>query len=548
MRLGLLQLNPIIGDIDGNTRRLIDGANGCKADLLITPELVISGYPPRDILLCSGFVEACEAAVETIAKTVSKTILVGHPRIEQATGRFRNSISVIEHGEIVAVIDKHLLPGYDIFDEDRYFEQGTISGVVDLNFGRIGIAICEDFWRGFDANAAPTYDENPIATLVAEHCKLIISPSASPFVAKKRKLHLEHAKNVATENNCSVVMVNQVGGNDDLVFDGGSFVMSPKGLIHESPLFEESTDVVDLENATLLSMPEKNIDEARFQALVLGVRDYCIKTGHKNVLLGLSGGIDSALVATIAVAALGADAVTGVLMPSRYSSLGSVEDAETLAQNLGIKTKTLPIEHMHRAFERIHADANTHIESLTEENAQARIRGMLLMSLANQNNALLLATGNKSELAVGYTTLYGDMCGALSVIGDLYKTEVREMSRWINQSNQFNVSPIPENSITKPPSAELRPDQLDEDSLPSYEELDAILQPHIDGDQGADDIEESTSLSRDLIDSVLAMVDRSQFKRDQASVILKIAPRTFGRGRPMPIVMKRAWSNARQLS
>jgi NAD+ synthase (glutamine-hydrolysing) len=234
-------------------------------------------------------------------------------------------------------------------------------------------------------------------------------------------------------------------------------------------------------------------------------------------------------------------------MPSRYSSLGSIEDAETLAVTLGIQTKTLPIEHMHAAFERVHSDACNTITGLADENAQARIRGLLLMSMANQNNALLLATGNKSELAVGYSTLYGDMCGAVSVIGDLYKTEVWEMSRWINQSNQFDVSPIPENSITKPPSAELRPGQLDEDSLPSYEELDAILLPHIDGDLGVDEIESSTTFSRDMITSVIAMVDRSQFKRDQASLILKIAPRTFGRGRPMPIVMKRAWSSSRQL-
>ncbi len=545
MRVGILQLNPTIGDIDGNTQRLIDAARTCEADLLVSPELFISGYPPRDHLFCSGFVEACEDAVKRIANSVQATLLVGHPRLEETTGRFRNSISVIESGEIIAVVDKHLLPGYDIFDEDRYFEQGTNSGVVDLQCGRIGIAICEDFWRGFDADAAPKYDENPIATLAEANCEVIISPSASPFVAKKRKRHLEHAMQIAKDHDCKVVVVNQVGGNDDLIFDGGSFVCTPEGITHESQLFE---DAVEVETNAHRPLPEKNIDEARFQALVLGVRDYCYKTGHKKVLLGLSGGIDSALVATIAVAALGKDAVTGVLMPSRYSSLGSIEDAEALAANLEIKAITLPIEHMHAAFERIHGDANSNIEGLAEENAQARIRGMLLMSLANQKNALLLATSNKSELAVGYSTLYGDMCGAVSVIGDLYKTEVWEMSRWINNANIFAVAPIPANSITKPPSAELRPDQLDEDSLPPYEELDAILIPHIDGDLGADEIENTLCIPRAQIDMILGMVDRSQFKRDQASVILKIAPRTFGRGRPMPIVMKRAWSSARQPS
>ncbi|MDP7008963.1 MAG: NAD+ synthase [Phycisphaerales bacterium] len=547
MHVGLLQLNPTVGDVRGNTAQLIDAAMRTDADLLVTPELVISGYPPRDILFCSGFVEACESAVEEIATAISKTVLIGHPRRDQTSNRLRNSVSVIENNEIVAVVDKHLLPGYDVFDEDRYFEAGKEQSIVTLSFGKIGIAICEDFWRGFDVDAAPEYSENPTATFGKEGCKLIVSPSASPFVAKKRKLHLEHAHAVARENDCCVLMVNQVGGNDDLIFDGGSFVMGSEGLIEEAPLFETATITVDIENSTTHSMPTKDVHEARFQALELGVHDYCKKTGHSTVLLGLSGGIDSALVATIAAKALGSSNVTGVLMPSRYSSLGSIEDAEALAENLCIKTLTLPIEHMHRAFERTHEDSSLQIEGLAAENAQARIRGVLLMSLANEQNALLLATGNKSELAVGYSTLYGDMCGAVSVIGDLYKTEVWEMARWVNQSSCFDHPPIPENSITKPPSAELRPDQLDEDSLPPYEELDAILKPHIDGDLGLEDIDKTTPFTTELIRQVLALVDRSQFKRDQASVILKVAPRTFGRGRPMPIVMKRSWERARQL-
>ena len=553
MRVGLLQLNPTIGDVDGNVSLLLDAASSCDADLLLSPELVICGYPPRDLLFCSGFVEACEAAVEHIATVVSSTILVGHPRKDATTGRFRNSVSVIENGEIVAVVDKQLLPGYDIFDEDRYFEPGAQSGVVDLALGRIGVAICEDFWQGFDVEVAPAYDDNPIDSLVEAGCKLIVSPCASPFVARKRRLHLDHALHFANEHDCMVAMVNQVGGNDDLVFDGGSFVMAPSGLVEKAPLFEEATLVVDTDQPPHKALPEKNVDEARFEALVLGVRDYCKKTNHKSLLIGLSGGIDSSLVATIATASLGASAVTGVLMPSRYSSLGSIEDAEALASNLGIRTITLPIEHMHASFEQIHADARSRIDGVASENVQARIRGLVLMSLANQHNSLLLATGNKSEIAVGYSTLYGDMCGAVSVIGDLYKTEVWAMSKWINTpaghaKAGFQIAPIPENAINKPPSAELRPNQLDEDSLPPYEELDAILRPHIDGELGADDIEETTSIPRSSIDAVLSMVDRSQFKRDQTPVILKVAPRTFGRGRPMPIVMKRAWSNQRQPS
>ena len=550
MRIGMLQLNPVVGDITGNTDRLIDAFSSLDSDMIVTPELSICGYPPRDLLHVSGFVHACEQAVHRIAQACHNgVVIVGHPRIDATTGRVRNSISALHHGEVIATGDKQLLPSYDVFDEKRYFEAGDTCCMIEVEGIKIGIAVCEDFWRGFDAEAAPTYDINPVAELIDGGCTIIVSPSASPFVTQKRERHLQYTMELAAEHNVTVVMCNQVGGNDDLVFDGGSFIATPNGLVGELPLFETGAAAFDLSSPAVSAAPLPTEDEERFNALRLGVRDYFNKTNHTQAVVGLSGGIDSALTATIAVAALGADAVTGVLMPSRYSSLGSIEDAEQLAANLGIATTTLPIEHMHTAFERIIEEARLTADGLASENAQARLRGLLLMALANQQGALLLATGNKSELAVGYSTLYGDMAGAVSVIGDIYKTDVWSMSTWINENATacgFATPPIPDASITKAPSAELRPDQLDQDSLPPYDVLDSILRLHVDIDLGTDEIEDKLDCEEALIAEVVNKVDQSQFKRDQAAVILKTSPRSFGRGRRMPIVMHRNWITTRE--
>ena len=550
MRIGMLQLNPVVGDITGNTDRMIKAISSLDADLIVTPELSICGYPPRDLLHVTGFVHACEQAVHHIAQSCQdRVVIVGYPRFDVVTGRVRNSVSALHHGEIIATGDKQLLPSYDVFDEKRYFESGNSCCMIEVEGKKIGIAVCEDFWRGFDAEAAPTYDINPVAELIDGGCTIIVSPSASPFVTQKRERHLQYTLELAAEHNVTVVMCNQVGGNDDLVFDGGSFIASPSGLLGELPLFETGAAEFDLSSAAVSAAPLPAEDEERFNALRLGVHDYFNKTNHTQAVVGLSGGIDSALTATIAVAALGADAVTGVLMPSRYSSLGSVEDAEQLATNLGISTTTLPIEHMHAAFERIIEEARLTADGLASENAQARLRGLLLMALANQQGSLLLATGNKSELAVGYSTLYGDMTGAVSVIGDIYKTDVWPMSTWINENAAacgFESPPIPDASITKPPSAELRPDQLDQDSLPPYDVLDSILRLHIDLDLGTDEIEDKLDCEEALITEVVKKVDQSQFKRDQAAVILKTSPRSFGRGRRMPIVMHRNWITTRE--
>jgi len=550
MRIGMLQLNPVVGDITGNTDRMIEAVSSLDADMIVTPELSICGYPPRDLLHVSGFVHACEQAVHRIAQECQdQVVIVGHPRVDATTGRVRNSVSALHHGEVIATGDKQLLPSYDVFDEKRYFEAGDTCCMIEVEGVKVGIAVCEDFWRGFDAEAAPTYDINPVAELIDGGCTIIVSPSASPFVTQKRERHLQYTMDVASEYGVTVVMCNQVGGNDDLVFDGGSFIATPNGLLGELPLFETGATAFDLSGSTVPAAPQPTEDEERFNALRLGVHDYFRKTNHTHTVLGISGGIDSALTATIAVAALGADVVTGVLMPSRFSSRGSVEDAEQLATNVGIKTTTLPIEHMHRAFERIIEEACLEETGLTSENAQARLRGLLLMALANQQGALLLATGNKSELAVGYSTLYGDMAGAVSVIGDIYKTDVWSMAQWINQNAQacgFATPPIPEASITKAPSAELRPDQLDQDSLPPYDVLDSILRLHIDLDLGIDEIEDKLDCSEELIEEVVNKVDLSQFKRDQTALILKTSPRTFGRGRRMPIVMHRNWITTRE--
>jgi NAD+ synthase (glutamine-hydrolysing) len=549
MHIGLLQLNPVVGDIAGNTNGIIEAAQALDADLLVTPEMSICGYPPRDLLCDNGFVHACEEAVIQIAQEChGKTLLVGHPRVDLGTGRLRNSVSVIHNGEIIKVCDKQLLPSYDVFDEKRYFEAGDFSATFEVCGEVIGIATCEDFWRGFDANAASMYGVNPLDHLIEEGCTVLVSPSASPFVTGKRETHIQYALEVARNRGVTIAMCNQVGGNDDLVFDGGSFVVSQEGMLGECPVFVADSRSVDLKGKPFVTTVPSD-EEERFHALVLGTRDYFRKTGHVKALLGISGGIDSALVASIAVAAIGKEFVTGVLMPSRFSSLGSVVDAEHLARHLEIPTITLPIEHMHVAFERTLEESCLEAGGIAAENAQARIRGLLLMTLANEQGSLVLTTGNKSELAVGYSTLYGDMDGAISVIGDVYKTDVWALSNWINANYAlcgFASPPIPEASITKPPSAELRPDQYDQDSLPEYDELDSILRLHIDLDMGVDDIEDELTLEPAFVTKIVRMVDIAQFKRDQAAVILKISPRTFGRGRRMPIVMRRSWSTSRE--
>ncbi|MEE2819032.1 MAG: NAD+ synthase [Planctomycetota bacterium] len=550
MRIGLFQFNPTVGAVNDNANAIIDALSTIEADVLVTPELSICGYPPRDLLLDDCFVTSCNQALNAIKEHAGDcAVVVGHPRRDAVTGRLRNSVSVFQHKALIAQCDKQLLPNYDIFDESRYFEPGDTASVFELNGIKVGIAICEDLWQGEDAHAAPTYDLNPIQALKEEGCSLVLSPSASPFVIGKQHKHIDCLIQSATVNQVTIAMCNQVGGCDDLIFDGSSTIVTPNGVIAEVPPFKCGTTVAHLDDEVV--QPTIPSDEkACVEALVLGIRDYVNKTNHTQLFLGLSGGIDSALTAALATIAIGSESVTGILMPSRFSSLGSVEDAEELAERLSIQTKTIPIEYLHQAFERTFEETESSCEGLAAENVQARLRGLILMAHANEHRGLLLATGNKSELAVGYSTLYGDMAGALSPIGDVYKSDVWTVSRYLNENYEtlgFSCPPIPESSITKAPSAELRPDQRDEDTLPPYDELDEILRLHIDFDLGAEAIGARCDIAQETIDSIVSMVDHSQFKREQSSVILKLTPRAFGRGRRMPIVMKRNWSSSREI-
>ena len=546
MKLVLAQLNPTIGDIRGNSAlviQAIDKAQSDGADLLITPELVIIGYPPRDLLFRNGVVEACEDAVKQIADhTGDMHVIVGHPRLcSNGEKPFYNSASVCTNGKVIAVYDKRLFPGYDVFDEDRYFQAGKKPCVVEIAGKRIGLLICEDLWRAQDALAERSYELEPVKETIDAGCDLILSLNATPFVLGKCQKRVEIMRNAARAIGKPIIAVHQVGANDDLIFDGRSVVVGADGEIADMlPAWESCVRRVEITGKSI-SFNQEPMQEF-FSALVLGVHDYCHKTGNKRVVLGLSGGIDSAVTASIAAAALGPKNVTGVLMPSRYSSTGSIDDARLLEANLGLaKCPQLPIESVHHAIETVLQEhLHEQAAGVTDENVQSRVRGILLMGFSNASSGLVLATGNKSEMATGYTTLYGDMCGALFVIGDVVKTRVFELARWMNANYQecgFDKPPIPDGSITKPPSAELRPNQIDQDTLPEYEILDEIVQRYIEEEQSADQIAASTHLDTALVMKTTRMIDLAQYKRDQAAIVLKVTPRAFGRGRPMPVVM-----------
>lgn len=564
MRIALAQLNPIVGDIAGNTALVLDAieqARAQRAEVLLTSELALIGYPPRDLLLRQGVVESCERAVLQIAEQAGELcVIVGHPRCApgHASRPFRNSASVCLHGQVIAVCDKQLLPGYDVFDEDRYFEPGARLLIVSIDDHRVGVLICEDLWRARDVTAKRQYPIEPVAECMAQRdnggCDLIVSLNASPFVIGKWRKHVEQMKEIAIDYRVPVIAVNQVGANDDLIFDGRSVVVDREGaLVHVSPGFQSAVQTIDVHTAESPTpgvplagnpmdhwqCPEREI----FHALVLGVRDYVHKTGHRQALIGLSGGVDSALVAAIAAAALGPQNVHGVMLPSMYSSPGSIADALDLARRLGLATcREISIRQVHDALRHTVIPAlHGRCDGVTDENIQARVRGVILMALSNSSGALLLNTSNKSELATGYSTLYGDLCGALGVLGDLVKTRVYSVARWINthfHSCGFTQPPIPENSLTKPPSAELRPNQTDFDALPAYEILDEIVERFIEREESQQTIIDETGFDPALVHKTLQMIDRAQYKRAQGPVMLKVTYRAFGPGRPMPIVMK----------
>ncbi|HDZ20930.1 hypothetical protein LCGC14_0276600 [marine sediment metagenome] len=544
MKIALAQINPLVGDIAGNTGKIadfIDRAVEAEADLVVFPELSVVGYPPRDLLRKERFVADSERAVEALAshcKTVAA--LVGFVRrAPQATGRpLENTAALLAGGEIGHVHVKTLLPTYDVFDETRYFQPGSASGVFNLAQTPLGLSICEDLWDA-EALGRELYGEDPIARLAAQGARVIINMAASPFevgkAARREELFVRQAARAA----CAIVCVNQVGGNDDLIFDGGSCVIGPGGeVIGRAASFREDLLVVDLDARAGRCEP---IDEpiARVsEALKLGLRDYVAKCGFSRVVLGLSGGIDSAVVATLAADALGGDNVVALAMPSRYSSDHSLTDAQQLAENLGIEYRVVGIESMHAAYESALKDmlASGREEiarkEIAAENIQARLRGNIVMAFSNAFGHLPLATGNKSELSVGYCTLYGDMSGGLAPIGDVLKTVVYDLGRQLNA--ETGDERIPRGIFTKPPSAELKPDQTDQDKLPPYDVLDAILRQYVEQDRTAEQIV-ATGLDAEIVARVVRMVDGAEYKRRQAAPTLKISPRAFGTGRRMPI-------------
>ncbi len=545
MKVALAQFNPVVGDLAGNVRRhgeCIDAAARAGADLVVFGELSVVGYPPRDLLAKQGFAADCRRAVEALAaRCTDIAALVGfvQPTAGPAGRRLQNVAAVLAGGSIAQVHVKSLLPTYDVFDETRYFEPGRDVELLDIAGRQVGLSICEDLW---DASSLgwELYDDDPIHRLVSAGAEVIVNMAASPYEQTKPARREELFRRRARELVRPIVYVNQVGGNDELIFDGGSCVVSPAGeVVARAKSFAEDLLVADLDEpgpARVETPPDRMAGLA--EALQLGLGDYVHKCGFSRVVLGLSGGIDSAIVAVLAADALGARNVTALAMPSRYSSDHSLADAFALANNLGIACHEVPIEPIHSAFEQVLAEALTHDapgRDVAEENVQARIRGNLVMAWSNAYGQLALATGNKSELACGYCTLYGDMAGGIAPIGDVLKTEVYELARYIN--DRAGAERIPENILAKPPSAELKPGQVDQDKLPPYDVLDGILQMYVTEDQPADAII-AAGFDATLVGRILRLVDLSEYKRQQAARVLKVSGRAFGMGRRMPIAQR----------
>jgi len=540
LRLALLQINPTAGAIDANAALIVDGVNRAReqgADLVVTSELALVGYLPRDLLLSSGFVRKSCGKLATVAGDLrdAPPVLVGVPTPNPADmGRpLFNSAVLLRGGEVGPAFHKTLLPTYDVFDEDRYFEPAPEAGILELNGWRLGISICEDVWNDRDFWQRRRYHHDPIEVLAGKGAQAIVNLSASPFTAGKQQLRERMLGQMAAKYRLPVAIINQVGGNDDLIFDGRSGAFDGTGrLMARARGFVEDLLIVDLaQNAGPIAEDDFDAEAEIWNALVLGVRDYARKTRFRKVLLGLSGGVDSALTAAIAAEAMGPENVLGVMMPSVYSSAGSVADSETLARNMGIRTLQLPISAIMKTYDQTLVEAFQGLRpDVTEENIQSRIRGNLLMALSNKFGSLLLTTGNKSELAVGYCTLYGDMNGGLAVIADLPKMMVYRVSRWRNRRR----ADIPEAILTKAPSAELRPDQTDQDSLPPYELLDQILELHVEQSQSAEEII-AQGFDEATVRRVLGLVRTAEFKRKQAAPVLKVTSRAFGTGWRMPI-------------
>jgi len=541
MKVALAQINPVVGDLAGNEAKILAAyQRGVAAgvEIVLCPELTITGYPPRDLLLKRGFITRNLELLNRLAAATGKVgLMVGFvDRNEVRPGReVTNSVALLQHGKIVTTRAKTLLPTYDVFDEDRYFEPATENLPADFSGGKVGLTICEDIWNDEDFWTERRYQHNPPVELAEAGAKVIFNISASPWHLGKNKTRFEMLRSIAQKTGRPVVFCNQVGGNDELIFDGCSLVFNARGdLIEQGKWFEEDFVVVDTDSKTAIQPIELGAEEAVYKALVLGLRDYFYKCGFKSAVLGLSGGIDSAVTACLAVAALGKENVRGVSLPSQFSSQHSLDDARVLAERLGIQYDVVPIKE---PFETVKGQLQPVFagkpEDTTEENLQARLRGVILMALSNKFGSLLLTTGNKSEIAVGYCTLYGDMAGGLAVISDVPKTMIYRVAKWINREREI----IPDSSITKPPSAELRPNQCDQDSLPPYEILDAILDLYVVQAKSASDIV-AAGFEEATVRKVIRLIDLSEYKRRQAAPGLKVTTKAFGVGRRIPIAQR----------
>ena len=550
MNIAIAQLNPIVGDIEGNSARLkqvVGKLEPKQADLVVFPELYLTGYPPRDLLDRPAFISEAEKGLEKICLFTKSFpdmgLLLGTVIREEDSGgqKLFNAAVLLQNGKILFIQKKSLLPVYDVFDERRYFEPA--EEVLTFNFKgeRLGISICEDAWNDPEIQESPSYSLDPIDLLAKQQATLMINISASPYQVGKDSLRHEIVRYHAKKHQLPFILVNQVGGNDELIFDGHSFAvngsgeitMAAGGFIEEIQCFDLSK-VTAVSDSEALQLPVGNELDKVHQALVLGIKDYCHKCGFRQALVGLSGGIDSALVCCLAVEALGRENLWGIGMPSPYSSAGSINDARKLAENLGIRFDLIPIKNLYKTYldslSPLFADQTTDV---TEENVQARIRGTLLMALSNKFGHLLLTTGNKSEMAVGYCTLYGDMCGGLGVISDLPKTMVYQLAERLNESREV----IPREIINKAPSAELRPDQKDQDTLPPYDILDQVLAYIIDQGLSAVEIIDK-GFDPKTVQWIARAVRRNEYKRRQAAPGLKITSKAFGMGRRMPIAAR----------
>ncbi|MDP9193574.1 MAG: NAD+ synthase [Acidobacteriota bacterium] len=541
MKVYIGQLNPTVGALSSNAemiRRAYDDGVRAGADVVMVTELAVTGYPPRDLLDRAYFISAAaEVKDALVAMTGETTLIFGCPvrNVEWCGKPLHNAAIVARDGKLLLEQHKTLLPTYDVFDELRYFEPGRNVKVVEIAGHRVGVSICEDFWFDDEAFGLKLYRRNPVDELARQGAEVFLNISASPFNAGKRRARWEIFSRIAKRYDAPLVYVNQVGGNDELLFDGSSIVFDKTGqTIFCAPAFEEHGSLVGLEGSPCEMILALGEEEEIVRALTLGLRDYVRKCGFTDVVLGLSGGIDSALTAVIAAEALGPKHVTAIAMPSQFSSQHSIDDAQSLAENLGINFKIVPIAGIYAPYEReLDALFGEKKFDTANENVQARIRGNILMAWSNRTGALVLTTGNKSELAVGYCTLYGDMAGGLGLLGDVYKTMVYRVSRWINREREI----IPASTMTKAPSAELKPNQTDQDTLPPYDVLDGILKLYIEERMELDEIA-AAGFDRELVQRMLRLVDTNEFKRQQAAPTIRVSQKAFGSGRDMPIAQR----------